>query len=175
MRNGKSYLLPPAVCLLIQILAPRWPRLPAFMNPEPLVRVKTHHALNAAAKRRCSQLDVFSVVAGFEPTRLADRREEVALPFLSHTRRLGSPRHQSSVPAVAIRLSCKQAFQRKDKDSLTRLRVRSDRIPACRLRAELAATVGLHSVYLSRRCQTRPDALNHFLRCADYRAGERGN
>ena len=58
------YPLPPFPLLTGKDPAPRRPGLPAFVNPEPLVRIKTNHALNRGGKASCVYLDIFVVVAG---------------------------------------------------------------------------------------------------------------
>src|SRR5258706_16182867 len=57
-------LLPTAYCLLVHVRLPRRSRLPALMNPEPLVRVQSHHALNRSGEARRIHPDVLIVIAG---------------------------------------------------------------------------------------------------------------
>jgi len=144
------------------------------MNPEPLVRVKTHHALTAAAKR-----------AVFTSMSLACRRfdqldwriavKEVALPFCPTRRRLGFTTAQSFSASVAIPASCKQAFQRKGQRLPSRVCVfRSTGFPACRLRAELAATGGLH-LFNYRAIANRVRTLSIISSMRGLSSGRRGN
>src|SRR6266545_7870032 len=80
MKNGKSYLLPR--CLLVNVQLTRWSGLPAFMNPEPLIRVKTDHVLNRRRKASRVHLDVFTVIAGANQLDWRVTMKKVALPFL---------------------------------------------------------------------------------------------
>ena len=82
MRNGKSYLLLTAVCLPVNVRLPWRPCLPALMDPEPLVRVKTDHPLNGRREASRVHLNVLIMIAGANQL---DRRvtvKKVALPFL---------------------------------------------------------------------------------------------
>src|SRR2546421_6474245 len=64
MRNGKSHSAYCRLRLLIKIRLARWPCLPAFMNPEPLVRVKTDHPFNRRGEASRVHLDVFMMFPG---------------------------------------------------------------------------------------------------------------
>ena len=135
------------------------------MNPEPLVRIKTDHALNCRCEASGVHLDVFAVIAGANQLNRRVAVKEVALPFLvphgagwDHYR-ISLQRECGDAGSRAGELS-----EEGNKNSLARLRVE------IRQDAE-RATFTQHSQRLSgctlfidrSIAKPRPDALDHFF------------
>ena len=183
--NGKSFFLPPAACrllppahscllLLVNVRLPRRPCLPALMNPEPLVRVKTDHALNRRCEASGVNLDVLAVIAG---TNQLDRRvavKKVALPFLvpdgagwNHYR-ISLQRECGNAGSRAGELS-----EEGNKNSFARLRVEIREDAERATFAQHSQRLSGCTLFIDRSiAKPRPDALDHFF---DARIVERAN
>ncbi len=63
-RPNSACSLPLAVRLLVKIRFPFRPRLPAFVNPQPLFRIKLDHPFHCRGKACGIDFDILAMIAG---------------------------------------------------------------------------------------------------------------